>query len=296
MTTRSRLLTSLALLSLTACPKDDPGTATEATGTTAETAGTTMMTGIILPTSTGEVTTTSTGTDPDPTTTMSMATTTVPETGGIELPCGSKDLMCGDGIDNDRDGFVDLDDPECTGPCDNDEGSFQTGIPGDNVDCKQDCFFDGNSGQGDGCTWDLKCDPANPGANINCEYTGGNNCKNMMASEECKMNCQGLVPNGCDCYGCCTVQTPDGDKNIFLNSGPECTLLNLDGCMECTPQTEDCGNDCKPEDCELCFGEDELPEGCDDPGGCDPLPTCIEQTDCPEGSFCVTGCCVMPTP
>ena len=35
-------------------------------------------------------------------------------------------------------------------PLDNDESSFATGIPGDNMDaCKQDCFFDGNSGMGD---------------------------------------------------------------------------------------------------------------------------------------------------
>ena len=61
--------------------------------------------------------------------------------------------QCSDGIDNDGDGKIDYDDPECVGGLDNDESSFATGIPGDNVDaCKQDCFFDGNSGMGDdGC-------------------------------------------------------------------------------------------------------------------------------------------------
>ena len=69
--------------------------------------------------------------------------------------------QCSDGIDNDGDGKIDYDDPECVGPLDNDESSFATGIPGDNMDaCKQDCFFDGNSGVGDdGCEWQLKCDP-----------------------------------------------------------------------------------------------------------------------------------------
>ena len=44
-------------------------------------------------------------------------------------------------------------------PVDNDEGSFATGIPGDNKDAnKQDCFFDGNSGGGDdGCNQHVCC-------------------------------------------------------------------------------------------------------------------------------------------
>ena len=55
---------------------------------------------------------------------------------------------CNDGMDNDSDGKIDLADPECVHPCDNDEATFATGISGDNMDaCKQDCFFDGNSGR-----------------------------------------------------------------------------------------------------------------------------------------------------
>src|SRR6478609_3127994 len=56
------------------------------------------------------------------------------------------------------------------GPLDNDESSFATGIPVDNIDaCKQDCFFDGNSGMGDdGCMWQLKCDPMTN--NASCPY------------------------------------------------------------------------------------------------------------------------------
>jgi hypothetical protein len=70
-----------------------------------------------------------------------------PGASALELcggPCG-----CSDGIDNDGDGTIDGFDLECTGPADNDEGTFATGISGDNVDPKwQDCFFDGNSGGG----------------------------------------------------------------------------------------------------------------------------------------------------
>ena len=87
---------------------------------------------------------------------------------GGKLPIGQ--TQCSDGIDNDNDGRIDYADPECVGPNDNDESSYATGIPGDNVDaCKQDCFFDGNSGMGDDhCLWQLKCDPLSQGAS--CPY------------------------------------------------------------------------------------------------------------------------------
>ena len=84
--------------------------------------------------------------------------------GGLTGTGGSVSVgnaQCSDGLDNDGDGKIDYADPECVGPLDNDESSFATGIPGDNSDaCKQDCFFDGNSGMGDDhCLWQLKCDP-----------------------------------------------------------------------------------------------------------------------------------------
>src|SRR5262245_51657642 len=75
--------------------------------------------------------------------------------------------QCTDELDNDNDGLTDGFDPECTSAADNDEGSFATGIPGDNIDPKfQDCFFDGNSGAGnDGCRYHTCClldDPNTP--------------------------------------------------------------------------------------------------------------------------------------
>lgn len=219
-------------------------------------------------------------------------------TGGGGVDCGGKTYACGDGTDNDGDGFIDNADPECTGPCDDDEGTFQTGIPGDNMDCWQDCFFDGNSGHGDdGCRWNLKCDPLNPGANVGCEYTGANSCDSTPADtpEECINFCATLTPNGCDCFGCCTVDTPDGPRNIFLNSGPDCAIDNLDACLECTPNN-DCGNPCEPEKCEVCFGQDAPPEGCDDPECPEGVQSCEILPDgtstCPEDEFCLTGCCV----
>ncbi|MCH9683829.1 MAG: hypothetical protein K0V04_20525 [Deltaproteobacteria bacterium] len=216
--------------------------------------------------------------------------------GGFPVDCDGTIFACGDQQDNDGDGFIDLFDPECTGPCDDDESSFQTGIPGDNMDCRQDCFFDGNSGQGDdGCIWDLRCDPANPGAAIGCEYTGGNNCNNQPANQdpECIAACEPFVPPGCDCFGCCTVQTPNGPVNIFLNSSPDCSLDNLGACEECTIQIDDCGMPCLDLECQLCFGQSELPEGCDD-NTCEIGDPCDDQPDCPNDYFCYLGCCYPP--
>jgi hypothetical protein len=235
--------------------------------------------------------------------TAGEGTTDATTTGGDPtnpLDCSGSIYACGDGMDNDGDGFIDLFDPECTGPCDDDESSFQTGLPGDNMDCKQDCFFDGNSGQGDdGCIWDLRCDPENPGANIGCEYTGGNNCDNQPPNQEqdCIEFCEPFVPPGCDCFGCCTVQTPEGPVDIFLNSDPDCALDNLDACEPCTSQIDDCGTPCVPEECQICFGETEPPEGCREtmcPSG-DPCDG--DQPDsCPMDYFCYLGCCYPPPP
>ncbi len=214
------------------------------------------------------------------------------------LDCNGKVYACGDGEDNDGDGKIDLDDPECTGPCDDDEGSFQTGIPGDNVDCKQDCFFDGNSGQGDDkCLWDLKCDPENPGEHVGCAYTGGNNCNNMPPNQSphCIMFCLQYVPPGCDCFGCCTVQTPDGPVDIFLNSHPDCSFDNLDACQTCT-QSEDCVNKCEPAECELCFGQDELDPDCKEAECPNDAPSCQSNADCPTDYYCFQQCCYPPPP
>ncbi|MBK6919250.1 MAG: hypothetical protein IPH07_17780 [Deltaproteobacteria bacterium] len=241
---------------------------------------------------------TDTASSTDPTLGGSGSDSTTGNDPGNPVDCGGAIYACGDGEDNDGDGFIDLTDPECTGPCDDDESSFQTGLPGDNMDCKQDCFFDGNSGQGDdGCIWDLRCDAENPGANVGCEYTGGNNCNNIPPNQDptCVMFCEQYVPPGCDCFGCCEVQTPDGPVHIFLNSGPDCSLDNLDACQPCTSQIDDCGVPCLPEECQVCFGETEPPPGCGEntcPGG----DTCEATADCPTDFFCYLGCCYPPPP
>ena len=246
--------------------------------------------------------------------------------------CGN--TQCTNCLDDDGDGLVDGFDPDCTGYIDNDESSFATGIPGDNVDaCKQDCFFDGNSGQGDDkCEWNLACDPANPGKNTGCPYDPKAKKCPTTQSAACVKNCFANVPNGCDCFGCCAFQTPTGPKNALLVA--TCSyadINNPDKCPPCTQQPS-CLNACEP--CEYCLGKTTLPPACNPPQGgggsggstpggggtgqggeggavaaggmgtggtpSEPLPTCgagvvacTPTSLCPAGNYCLTGCCVF---
>ncbi|MDF2694217.1 MAG: Erythrocyte rane protein 1, partial [Labilithrix sp.] len=169
--------------------------------------------------------------------------------------------QCANCIDDDGDGLVDALDFECAGPLDNDEKTFGTGIAGDNVDaCKQDCFFDGNSGQGDDrCEWNLKCDPKVTTG----ECTYDPNFKNCPATQrdECINKCAKLAPNGCDCFGCCNIQLPGGgSKDVRLSS--TCSLADINDptkCPPCTPTTG-CQNPC--DRCELCIGKTSIPADC----------------------------------
>lgn len=237
---------------------------------------------------------------------------------------GGVSPQCGDCIDNDGDGLIDSLDPECSGPLDNDEKTFGTGIPGDNMDaCKQDCFFDGNSGQGDdGCDANLKCDPANTLAS--CPYDPSyKNCPTSQ-SQRCINFCGKLTPNGCDCFGCCTVPLPGGgSKSVRLSS--TCSIADINDptkCQACTVDTN-CQNTCQT--CEICIGKPTIPASCygggadgggggggggTDGGGGGAAdggggggtgqicaggePVCNGVTPCPAGLYCLTGCCIAP--
>ncbi len=208
---------------------------------------------------------------------------------GIIL-CGNKVYECGDTIDNDNDGMIDLADPECISPCDDDESSFLTDLPGQNNDCKQDCYFDANSGGGDDkCEWNLQCDPLNPGAEIGCPYDPDFAMCDLDMPPACLDFCTPLVPNGCDCFGCCEIE----GQFVYLGGGGGCALDNLAACEECT-FFENCNNPCMPELCELCFGQnpEDLPPECDMASCPEGVTPCEIIDDCAVGQFCQTGCCV----
>lgn len=238
--------------------------------------------------------------------------------GQVEVWCGSKLCACSDGLDNDGDGVADGFDPECTGPYDDNEETFATGIPGDNRDPKwQDCFFDGNSGAGDdNCRYHTDCLTGKlPPEHANCQL-----------KDACVEFCQPLTPPGCDCFGCCEV--PHGEGTIGIQLGSACSLANVDdeaACPRCVP-TNTCANECG--ECELCLGKTlaDLPASCfgtpdspdastppgsgldggtppstdPPPGGpgntCDVGEPCSANTECGLREYCRLGCCAPYPP
>lgn len=221
--------------------------------------------------------------------------------------CMSSNPQCSNCIDDDHDGLIDGYDPECTGPFDNDEATFATGIPGDNKDpVEQDCFFDGDSGAGnDGCNVHVCC---LLGAKTVAECPIGQNKYNPAdcpppigtkpLSQMCIDVCGKLTPPGCDCFGCCKVCDPTGTmcNTVIINPAvsPDCTPQTLNDptkCLPCTQETS-CGTtDCGGTSCTLCPGQTQLPPGCTGqmcPSG---EQSCTNMA-CPNGTYCSNGCCI----
>jgi hypothetical protein len=264
---------------------------------------------------------TDTGTDVDTETTDDTTDTTeTTDTGNGECvvtACQGKVYQCGDCIDNeDDDTLIDSADPDCFGPCDNNEAGFKGEIPGQNqAPCTaMDCYFDGDSGSGnDSCHWSHSCDPSQPNPS-DCSYDentsipgSGMNCAEAQQTQEeaCLDYCGPLVPNGCDCFGCCNIISGDEIYTVYLGTqdadgNGTCgvdTVADPELCSPCV-QVASCSNDCHPEECEICIGQTELPDDCtqaecpDGVQSCDPA---NNSSDCPAGNVCVTGCC-YPTP
>lgn len=233
---------------------------------------------------------------------------------------------CGDLVDNDADGLLDYQDPDCLGPCDNTEDSFFGGIPGQpGPPCKVECYWDNDSGPGnDDCFWDHGCDThevppdyyPEPSLGDACEFTdlsfepfNGQTCSDLLAdqSQTCLDVCLPLTPNGCDCFGCCELPAGSGK---FVWSGSEgldgntvCTLADINDPTKCHPcdPVPSCFNDCG--DCELCVGKPTLGPEClgEGGGGGGPVPECgpgitacgtADLPPCPSGYYCITGCCI----
>lgn len=227
---------------------------------------------------------------------------------------------CSNCIDDDGDGLIDGFDPECTGPFDNDEDSFATGIPGDNKDAiNQDCFFDGDSGGGnDGCnqhvccllgaTTKAECQTDLIGI-VNNPQVEGNKYDvtkcfaplgTAVVPPKCLMVCEAITPPGCDCFGCCTVCDPTTSQcyDIAINpvTSPECTsdtLADPTKCLRCT-KTTDCGTPCGGTTCVLCAGQDagDLDPSCT--GATCPVgeTACPGGSGCPDQTYCSNGCCI----
>ncbi|HEY4159227.1 MAG TPA: hypothetical protein VGM29_14060 [Polyangiaceae bacterium] len=229
--------------------------------------------------------------------------------------CQGKTYACGDCVDNDGDGRIDADDVECTGPCDNTEDSYFGGIPGqNNAPCRQDCYFDQDSGSGnDRCDWSQTCDPLSlapsypPSGDAQCAYDptatipgGLGTCASLALAQDpvCISTCLPLTPNGCDCFGCCELPAGSGSF-VWLGSTEQgagsCTqetLADPAACHPCTP-VKSCFNACEP--CERCVGRPTPAPSCTPTSArCEVAGTeCGDPGDpgCASGYYCITGCC-----
>ncbi len=194
-------------------------------------------------------------------------------------PCAGTVWACGNCMDDDGDGLLDAQDPDCTGACDNNEAGYALMIPGsDTPNCTLDCYYDDDQGSGnDRCLWNSSCDPLAPEDPI-CPFTGpggGVMCPDPQRAE-CLTNCAPITPNGCDCFGCCELPAGSGSY-VFLgsrptNGAPPCsaaTATNPDSCHACTPVTA-CFNPCGR--CEVCLGgsPEDVPCDCFEPGTAPP--------------------------
>lgn len=230
--------------------------------------------------------------------------------------CQSKQYKCGDCMDNDGDGLIDADDPECTGPCDNTEDSFYGGIPGqNNAPCRQDCYFDSDTGAGDDqCYWSHQCDQYSvapnypPSGDSSCVFDPATKIPGTSASCEelavtqtsvCLDTCLPITPNGCDCFGCCELPAASGNY-VWIGSATgnvgTCDAAHLDdpsACRPCTP-VHSCFNACDP--CEVCVGRTAPSSDCTSNG----TPRCPGsvaacgqpgEPACDVGDYCITGCC-----
>lgn len=162
--------------------------------------------------------------------------------------------------------------------------------------------------------------------NESANISGTNqSCAELYAAQlqDCHDYCGPLTPNGCDCFGCCELPAGTG-KYVWLgsedsNGNGTCTLADLADPTKCQPclPVAGCLNPC--DKCELCIGKTMLPPECYPDGGsgsssgsggagssgssssggdvggqCPPeLTPCglPGQAACPQGQYCITGCC-----
>jgi len=228
----------------------------------------------------------------------------------VPVSCHNKVYACGNCLDDDGDGKIDAADPECTGPCDDREDSFDVGLPGSGADkCTEDCFFDNGNGSGnDGCRFSHRCDPVSvapdypPTGSSSCAYDettkipGGGSCAELSAAQasSCADVCGPLTPNGCDCFGCCELPANSGHFVALGGAVNTCSSATLDDPVACPPCTQvpSCTNAC--DDCESCVGRPEPLPSCTSGSACNGLKSCDSRViaPCAQGFYCITGCCV----
>jgi hypothetical protein len=233
-------------------------------------------------------------------------------TGCVVALCGMRVYACGNCNDDDGDGNIDSADSQCLGPCDDTEDSYYPNIDGQNgSSCRQDCYFDRGGGTNDQCFSSFRCDPFStapdypPSGDAGCAYdpdadipATNATCAELSAAQPdaCADNCGPLVPNGCDCFGCCELPVASGSYVWIGSNGGTCNEASVSdpsACRPCTP-VPSCLNDCGP--CEICAGRQTPGSDCmeGEAGQCpDGVTPCglSGQAACSPGQYCITGCC-----
>jgi hypothetical protein len=224
---------------------------------------------------------------------------------GASAGCSATGTQCNNCIDDDHDGLTDGFDPQCASAADELEGSFATGISGDNIDqFIQDCFFDGNSGGGDDkCAYHTCCltDVNHDGT---CSLSGGPayDPADCTVTQQCINNCAKLATPGCDCFGCCTVCADEADPTHCVDIAtspaisPECTqdtVYDPTKCKPCAKSTQCAAEPCGGTTCTLCPGQlpSDLPDTCNPVQTCPNSTPCTTTADCTGTDFCSAGCC-----
>jgi hypothetical protein len=216
--------------------------------------------------------------------------------------CGGHACGCSNGLDDDGDQLVDGFDPECTGPFDDDESSFGTGGIEPTEGCL-DCYFDGNAtSDDDQCAYPSACSFSEQPSPVDVPDAGGA-CGGCEVSGQCVQACRALTPNGCDCFGCCEVATPDGAL-VAVRAVEGCSVAAVqdeNACPRCTPHNS-CRNRCGR--CELCPGRTaaDLPDNCKLDAGAQDEPNyvcddgevvCSDSRPCDPDHYCQSGCCLI---
>jgi cysteine-rich repeat protein len=212
------------------------------------------------------------------------------------VDCGQYVHNCGNTLDDDGDGLIDLDDPECLSACgDFNEAFFATDRPSQNDDKNDtDCWWDDNEGSGDDlCGHDYQCDPLSPAAPP-YPYNPDMLPWCFPPTQACIDSCGPLTPNGCDCNGCCLIDGESRFLGIWVGEYETgCSHWDFASCNPCTIEPT-CFNPCEPDSCELCFpdGIEMLEPGCEAPVCPLGVTPCADPYACGEDERCRGGCCL----